>query len=289
MTYTPTDAAETFTGASLVTTTFPTTRGLSRAGYDPHEVDTFLVRTAAAVDKLISRLNAAERDLGDAQAEIARLRDRIDRDSRTAEVQQAVTVLTSAQITADATVAHADEYSARVMTEAQELYEETRRNAAILEQETQDKAKAVYEDAVLRVEAIEREKEERLAQLTLATAVAQQEIDGQTAYLRTLRDATRTQLEVFLVGLLDHLAEEYGRAHPAAANAANELVAATSNGSKSSAARRAERTQLPGTAVQRPHRDVTHRSYRGGSGDRPDTDPPQAAAVAVILGGSTAG
>ena len=153
MTRTLTDAAETFTGASLVTTTFPTTRGLSRAGYDTHEVDAFLVRSAAAVDGLISRLTAAERQLADSQAEIARLRDRIDRDSRTEEVQQAVSILTSAQITADATVAHADEYSARVMTEAQQLYEETRRNAAILEQETQDKAKAVYEDAVLRVEA----------------------------------------------------------------------------------------------------------------------------------------
>jgi len=200
---------------------------------------------------LISRLNAAERDLGDAQAEIARLRDRIDRDSRTAEVQQAVTVLTSAQITADATVAHADEYSARVMTEAQELYEETRRNAAILDQETQDKAKAVYEDAVLRVEAIERENEGRLAQLALATAVAQQEIDGQTGYLRTLRDATRTQLEVFLEGLLDHLAEEYGRAHPFAANAANGLVGAV-NAAPDAVRRRAQRHQQPGTSPTAP-------------------------------------
>jgi len=245
MTRTLTDAPEAFTGATLVTTTFPTTRGLSRAGYDTHEVDAFLVRSAAAVDGLISRMNAAERQLADSQAEIARLRDRIDRDSRTEEVQQAVSILTSAQITADGTVANADEYSARVMTEAQQLYEDTRRNAAILEQETQDKAKAVYEDAVLRVEAFERENEGRLAQLTVDTAVAQQEVDEQTTYLRTLRDAARVQLEVFREGLLDHLAEEYGRANPVAANAANGIVG-TVNAPLDTVDRRAERRQPPG-------------------------------------------
>jgi len=246
MTPTLTDAAETFTGASLVTTTFATTRGLSRAGYDTHQVDAFLVRTASAVDGLISRLNAAERQLADSKAEIARLNDRIDRDSRTEEVQQAVSVLTSAQITADATVAQADEYSARVMTEAQELYEETRRNAAILEQETQEKATAVYEDALLRVEAFERENEGRLAQLTVDTAVAQQQVDEQTAYLRTLRDAARVQLEVFLGGLLDHLAEEYGRANPVAANAANGLVGAV-NASPETVDQRVDRRESSGT------------------------------------------
>ncbi len=251
MTRTLTDAAETFTGASLVTTTFPTTRGLSRAGYDPHEVDAFLVQSAAAVDGLISRLNAAERQLAESQAEIAQLRDRIDRDSRTQEVQQAVSILTSAQITADATVARADEYSGRVMTEAQQLYEETRRNAAILEQETQDKATAVYEDAVLRVEAYERENEGRLAQLSVDTAIAQQEVDEQTAYLRTLRDAARVQLEVFLGGLLDHLAEEYGRANPVAANAANGLVRAV-NAAPYTVDRRAARRQLAGTTTDAP-------------------------------------
>ena len=247
MTHAPTETAEPITGASLTTATF-STRGFSRAGYDPQEVDAFLLRSAAAVDNLTTRLTAAEQHLRDAQAEIARLQDRIDRDSRTDEVQQAVTVLTSAQITADATVAHADQYSARVMTEARDLYEDTRRNAAILEQEIQDKARAVYEDALLRVEAHERENEERLAQLALNTAIAQQELDDQTAYLRTLRDASMIQLERFLEGLLDHLAQEYGRAHPDAAQAATGPVKSTNNGSPGTtagtAARRAHRNQL---------------------------------------------
>ncbi|HEY5116968.1 MAG TPA: hypothetical protein VIJ00_15710, partial [Nakamurella sp.] len=70
--------------------------------------------------------------------------------------------------------------------------------------------------------------------------------DAQTAYLRTLRDATRTQMEAFLEGLLDHVAEEYGRAHPIAAQAANATtsrrpkrtnrLAAKSNGGSGRAA-----------------------------------------------------
>jgi hypothetical protein len=109
------------------------------------------------------------------------------------------------------------------MAEARDLYETARRDAATLEQETQDKARGVYDDALGRATALEREAQDRVSQLTLTAATAQTELDSQTAYLRTLRDATRTQLEVFLEGLLDHVAGEYGRAHPMAAEAANSL------------------------------------------------------------------
>ena len=88
-----------------------------------------------------------------------------------------------------------------------------------------------------RVAAVERENADRLAQLTLTTATVQQQLDDQTAYLRALRDATRTQMETFLEGLLDHLTEEYGRAHPMAAQA----VAPT----PTSTARRSRRPDRP--------------------------------------------
>ena len=137
----------------------------------------------------------------------------------------AISVLTSAQQTADRTVAEADGYSARVMSEARDLYEDARRNAAVLEQEAEDKARAVYEDASSRADAIERETIAKIEQLELTSMSAQKELDAQTAYLRTLRDATRTQMEAFLEGLLDRVAEEYGRAHPmAAAEAANRTA-----------------------------------------------------------------
>lgn len=224
------------TGAELSAVRFATTKGLGR-GYDPQQVDVFVARSGAAVDRLTDRLTAAEQELRDAATQIQQLRDRIDRDSRSNEVQQAVTVLTTAQVTADSTVAQADAYSARVMAEARDLYDDTRRQAAVLEQETEDKARAVYQDALDRVAAVERENADRLAQLTLTTATVQQELDHQTAYLRTLRDATRTQMETFLEGLLDHLTEEYGRAHPMAAQA----VAAT----PTSTARRSRRPDRP--------------------------------------------
>jgi len=236
------------TGAELATATFATSKGFGKGGYDPAEVDSFLSQSGAAVDRLNARLGEVEQSLADAQAEIAQLRDRIDRDSRSSEVEQAISVLTTAQITADTTIAHADEYSAKVMAEAQELYETARRNASVLEQETESKSRAVYEDALRRAEAVERENTERVAELTLTAEVAQEELDSQTAYLRTLRDATRTQMEKFLEGMLDHLSDQYGRAHPIAAQAANGAVAgAVAAGTASSGnARRPRRTQRVG-------------------------------------------
>jgi len=202
------------TGTDLRSVTFGTSRARGR-GYDEQQVGSFVANTAAVVDRLRDHLARQA-------AEINQLRERIDRDSRSNEVAHAISVLTTAQQTADRTVAEADGYSARVMAEARDLYEDARRNAAVLEQEAEDKARAVYEDASSRAEAIERETMTKIQQLELTSMSAQKELDVQTAYLRTLRDATRTQMETFLEGLLDHVAEEYGRAHPmAAAEATN--------------------------------------------------------------------
>jgi hypothetical protein len=113
---------------------------------------------------------------------------------------QAVNIISAAQRTADSTVAEADSYSARVMAEA----------------------RAAYEDARTRGAQLEQEAEERVRALSTAAQLHQEELDKQTAYLRTLRDATRTQMQKFLEGMLDHVAEEYGRAHPFAAAASTE-------------------------------------------------------------------
>ena len=281
------------TGAELATATFATSKGFGKGGYEPADVDSFLSRSGAAVDRLNVRLAEVEQSLADAQAEIAQLRDRIDRDSRSSEVEQAISVLTTAQVTADNTIAHADEYSAKVMAEAQELYETTRRNAAVLEQETESKSRAVYEDALRRAEAIERENEQRVAELTLTAEVAQEELDSQTAYLRTLRDATRTQMEKFLEGMLDHLSDQYGRAHPIAAQAANGSVAGavTAGTATGGSARRPRRTQKVGarpaavagrpTAAapdrrrQGPGQAAAPGANQGSAGELPSIPPPR--------------
>ena len=244
------------TGATLTSAAISPAKGFSRGGYDAQEVDRFLRLGAAAVDRLNGRLVAAEQRLREAGAQIQELRDRIERDSRTNEVQHAISVLTTAQITADSTVAQADEYSARVMTEARDLYDDARRDAAVLQQETEDKSRAVYEDALQRVADVERENQQRLAQLTLAAVSAQNELDEQTTYLRTLRDAASIQMQKFLEGMLDHVAEEYGRAHPMAAGAAGAArvpaagrsVAATPGRTQARRSRRNQRLpRRPGT------------------------------------------
>jgi DivIVA domain-containing protein len=205
------------TGIDLRSVTFATSRARGR-GYDEQQVGSFVANTAAVVDRLRNHL-------AHQAAEINQLRERIDRDSASNEVAHAISVLTTAQQTADRTVAEADGYSARVMSEARDLYEDARRNAAVLEQEAEDKARAVYEDASSRAEAVERETVAKIQHLELTSMSAQKELDAQTAYLRTLRDATRTQMEAFLEGLLDRVAEEYGRAHPMAAAEASNRTA----------------------------------------------------------------
>lgn len=283
------------TGAELATAAFATSKGFGKGGYEPAEVDAFLSRSGDAVDRLNARLAQAEQALAQARARIQQLRDRIDRDSRSSEVEQAVGMLTTAQLTADNTIAHADEYSAKVMAEARELYETTRRNASVLEQETESKSRAVFEDAMRRAEAVERENEVRVAELTLTAEIAQEELDGQTAYLRTLRDATRTQMEKFLEGMLDHLSDQYGRAHPIAAQAANGGVAgavtagATSGAKSGASVRRPRRTQRvgarPAAVAGRPTAATPDRRRQGaapasaqgpvhGSAGEPPTIPP---------------
>jgi len=289
------------TGAELATAAFATSKGFGKGGYEPAEVDAFLSRSGAAVDRLNARLAQAEQALAQARARIQQLRDRIDRDSRSSEVEQAVSMLTTAQLTADNTIAHADEYSAKVMAEARELYETTRRNASVLEQETESKSRAVFEDAMRRAEAVERENEVRVAELTLTAEIAQEELDGQTAYLRTLRDATRTQMEKFLEGMLDHLSDQYGRAHPIAAQAANGGVAGavaagavtagavTAGATSGASMRRPRRTQRvgarPAAVAGRPTAATPDRRRQGtapasaqgpvhGSAGEPPTIPP---------------
>jgi cell division septum initiation protein DivIVA len=153
-------------------------------------VEIFLDEVAQAVEALEQALDASS-------TEIQRLERRVIEGPRGEEVVQAVNIISSAQRTADGVVAEADSYSTRVMTNAREL----------------------YDDATRRVAQLEAEAEENLRRLTVSAQIEQHELDRQTAYLRTLRDVSRTQMERFLASMLEHIAGEYGRAHPIAAQA----------------------------------------------------------------------
>lgn len=185
---TPASNAQRLTGADLKRTKFTLARKYER-GYDEAEVDTFVSRCADELEVLRGRIRALEE-------ENKRLRERgggADQD----DVLRSVKVLIQAQRTADTTVAQADEYSARVMTEARALYENARHKAAEMVDEAHDKAKKA--------------------------AAEKGEVEREATYLRTLRDVTRTQIETFLEGILNHVAAEYGRATTEASQAAATL------------------------------------------------------------------
>lgn len=109
---------------------------------------------------------------------------------------------------------------------ATSLSEEAAARAAALDAETKAKiaamdeeARARYEEAQARSVEIDDRTEAKLKELGITAAQAQEELDKQTYYLRTLRDASLVQMQKFLEGLLDHIAGEYGRANPVAAGA----------------------------------------------------------------------
>lgn len=170
---------------------FPETKGFGR-GYDEAEVDAFIARCAIEIQRLNIQIEELE-------AQTKEMIPRPPTDERI--VLQSVSILTTAQQTADKTVKTADEYSARVMSEARAIYDDARR-----------KSTAMLDDA------------HRLASKAIDQANDRhEEIERQTVYLRALRDSTKVQVETFLSGLLDHVTNEYGRAIPAAAEAAQRV------------------------------------------------------------------
>jgi len=165
---------------------FGETRGFTR-GYEESDVDTFVAKVADEID-------VRDREIEANHQEIEHLTRRIMAGSAD-RVTQSVNILSRAQKTADEAVARADEHSARVMTEARAFYDDARRQAAKIVDEAARQAEEVAELA----------------------AADHGEIARQTAYLQTMREVARTQIEAFLMGLYDRVAQEYGQAHPAAA------------------------------------------------------------------------
>ncbi len=178
--------------SDLQTVRFQESKGFGR-GYDEAEVDAFIARCASELQRLTKRIDELE-----AQASTLAMKGP-PTDGYIAT--QSATILSVAQQTADTTMKNADEYSARVMAEARTMYDDARR-----------KSSKMLDDAHrLATEAIDQANERH------------EEIERQTLYLRALRDSTKVQVETFLSGLLDHVTSEYGRALPAAVEAAQRV------------------------------------------------------------------
>jgi DivIVA domain-containing protein len=181
------------TPADLQTVRFQESKGFGR-GYDETEVDAFVARCAAEMQRLTKRVEELE-------AQAGALAQQVPTDEYIA--MQSASILSVAQQTAETTMKNADAYSARVMAEARAMYDDARR-----------KSTAMLDDAHrLATEAIDQATERH------------EEIERQTVYLRALRDSTQVQVQTFLSGLLDHVTNEYGRAIPAAAEAAFQTEA----------------------------------------------------------------
>ena len=117
---------------------------------------------------------------------------------------QAVRILSSAQQTADAYVAEAEEFSRQMTSEARTVYEEevrqARENAGAIIQAAQEAAAKMTGGAAAGADTGARSMEE---------------LEEQVAYLKAFGQAVRVQLRSYLEALLSDVENEWGRADPA--------------------------------------------------------------------------
>jgi DivIVA domain-containing protein len=167
-------------------------------GYVHTEVDRFLNR----LTQEMARLTAEKAELRD---QVHHLQAQLENAAATPPPsEQAVRILSSAQQTADAYVAEAEDFSRQMTIEARSQYEEqvriARENAGAILQAAQEAAAKIGGHAA-----------------PPATLPETEELQEQIAYLRAFGQATRVQLRAYLEALLQDVENEWGRAHPAAA------------------------------------------------------------------------
>src|SRR5688572_29308787 len=201
-----------------------------RPGYVDTEVDRVLHRVAEELARHI--------------AEKAQLRDQVRALQAQVEgvsvpeppSEQAVRILASAQQTADAYVAEAEEFSRQMTSEARTTYEEeirqARENAGAIIQAAQEAAAKIRGGVPAGADTPARNVEE---------------LEEQVAYLKAFGQACRVQLRSYLEALLSDIETEWGRADPAA---------------------------LPQAPPQAPSRPPAQRSGREGREGREGTAPP---------------
>ena len=205
-------APEVMTAARLRTVELVHAKGFGR-GYDPRAVDELIAGCASTIELLTSRLAAT-------CSELIRVRTELDELQSRAGADQAVQILKTAQATADAIITRTMAEQERAAEEARELAEQARAVAVAQQRENERRARQVAEEAAQYAAALQRQAGERLRRLTVATEMAEQEIEREATQLQTFRNSTKTQIDEFIDGMLDHVAEQYGRAHPLAAQAA---------------------------------------------------------------------
>lgn len=175
-----------------------TRASMLKPGYVDAEVDRVLSRVAEEMGRLIEEKAELRDQVHALQAQV---------EGHVAQVppsEQAVRILSSAQLTADNYVAEAEEFSRQVTAEARTQYEEVTREAretagAIIQ--AAQEAAAKMGPAPAAVDGGERSVEE---------------LEEQVAYLKAFGQACRVQLRSYLEALLSDIESEWGRADPAA-------------------------------------------------------------------------
>jgi DivIVA domain-containing protein len=174
--------------------------GMLRAGYDEGQVDRFLDRVAAELARSIrekaelrDRVHALQQQVEGAAAQVA-------------PSEQALRIIATAQQTADAYVADAEDFSKQMTRDARVQYEEQLRQA-------RENAGAVIQAAQ---EAAARMTGGTPAEVPEGARPSTEELEQQVAYLKAFGQAVRTQLRSYLESLLTHVETEWGRADPGA-------------------------------------------------------------------------
>ena len=163
-------------------------------GYTDREVDTFVSRVA-------DQLAALSDENADLREQVRLLQAQLqEADARPSPSDQAVGILATAQLTADAYVAEAEEFSRQMTSEARAQYEEQL-------VEARDRAGAIVQAAA--------EARTAIVAAGGGEGPGSQELQDQVAYLKAFGQAVRVQLRSYLEALLADVETEWGRAHPA--------------------------------------------------------------------------
>jgi len=164
-------------------------------GYTDREVDAFVARVADELARLTDE-NAQLRE------QVQALQQQVDTAAaRPSPSDQAVGILATAQLTADAYVAEAEDFSRQMTSEARAQYEEQLAEA-------RERAGAI-------VQAVAEARAAIAATGGSDDSPGTQELQEQIAYLKAFGQATRVQLRSYLEALLADVETEWGRAHPA--------------------------------------------------------------------------
>ena len=165
-------------------------------GYTDREVDAFVSRVADQLAALSDENADLREQVRGLQAQLAEVA------ARPTPSDQAVGILATAQLTADAYVAEAEDVSRQMTSEARAQYEEQLTEA-------RERAGAIVQAAAEARAAIVA------AGGGAGDAPGTRELQEQVAYLKAFGQSVRVQLRSYLEALLADVETEWGRAHPA--------------------------------------------------------------------------